>query len=72
MRGMAESDRAPGLSSNPSFGLHALRPVLKPFVRIVFMPFAVDYILKPFRKCRFGQEILNCFLNFLKKSDTNF
>lgn len=72
MRWMAESDRAPGLSSNPSSGLKALRSVFMPFVWIVFMPFAVDYILKPFRKCRFGQEILNCFLNFLKKSDTNF
>ena len=64
MRKMTKSDRAPGLSSNPSFGLHALRPVLKPFVWIVFMPFAVDYILKPFRKCRFGQEILEACLKF--------
>lgn len=76
---MTESDRALGLSLSPSSGLHALRSVFKRFVRIVFKPpsfglHALRHGLysQTFRKCRFGQEILNCFLNFLKKSETNF
>lgn len=60
---MTESDRALGLSLSPSSGLHALRSVFKRFVRIVFkplrpvfMPFAMDCILKPFANVDSGRK----------------